>query len=170
LRAVEVNKNPRNDGAAYLPERYKQQIAAKKRRRFLKKVAVMCVVVMSAVVLHLVLSGVMIHSPNQSPHLNPEKTELERESLQVLSSTASQAALTPNLTGNISSAIIIGTGVSAQPSESILALNDAISSLRKDYPEPEYTLIGVNLTDQYTNSSLYEFTIKQTNFHQQTQF
>jgi len=159
-----MKKNPRNDVAAYLPERCKQQIEAKKRRRFLKKVAVISAVIMSVFVVYMVINGILMNSPNQSPHLNPEKTELERESLRVPSSTASLAAPTPNLTGNISSAIIIGTGVSAHSSESILALNNAITSLRQDYPEPAYTLIGVNLTEQYTNSSLYEFTIKHTNF------
>jgi len=159
-----VNKNPGNPGAAYLPERYKQQIEAKKRRRFLKKVAVICVVVMSAVVVYLVISGVMINSPDQSPHPLPDSTEPARETIQLHSSTVSQIALTPNLSGNISSAIIIGTGVSAQPSGSILALNDVITYLHQDYPEPIYTVVDVNLTDQYTNSSLYEFTIKQTNF------
>ena len=31
----------------------------------------------------------------------------------------------------------------------------------KDYPEPPYTLVSVNLTDHYTNRSLYEFRIRQ---------
>lgn len=155
-----MNKNPRNPGAAYLPERYKQQIEAKKRRRFFKKVAIICAVIISVSVVYMAINGIMMNSQDQSPHLNPEKTVTEMETLQVPSSNASQTALTWNLTGDI----IIGTEVSAQPSGGILALNDAITSLRQDYPEPVYTLIGVNLTDRYTNSSLYEFTIKQTSF------
>jgi hypothetical protein len=67
------------------------------------------------------------------------------------------------MTENISSAVIIGTEVPALSPGGILALNDAIAYLRQDYPEHLYTIIGVNLTDPYTNNSLYEFTIKQTN-------
>jgi hypothetical protein len=158
-----VNKNPRNPGVAYLPERYKQQIEAKKRRRFLKKVAIMCVIVVSAIVVYLVLSGVAMSSPYQSSASLPESTEPAGDTVQLPSSTASPTALTPNMTGNISSDLIIGTGVPALSPIGILALNDAITYVRQDYPEPLYSAIGVNLTDQYTNSSLYEFTIKQTN-------
>jgi hypothetical protein len=158
-----VNKNPRNPGVAYLPERYKQLIVAKKRRRFLKKVAIMCVIVVSAIVVYLVLSGVAMSSPYQSSASLPESTEPAGETMQLPSSTASPTALTPNMTGNISSDVIIGTGLPALSPIGILALNDAITYVRQDYPEPLYSVIGVNLTDQYTNSSLYEFTIKQTN-------
>jgi len=159
-----VNKNPRNPGVAYLPERYKQQIEAKKRRRVLKKVAIMCAIVVSAIVIYLVLSGVVISSPYQSSAPLPESNEPAGETVQLSSSTASPTALTPNMTGNISSDVIIGTGVPTGSPLGILALNDAITYLRQDYPEPLYAVIGVNLTDWYTNSSLYEFTIKQTNF------
>jgi hypothetical protein len=154
-----VNKNPRESGAAYLPERYKQQIEAKKRRRFLKKAAGMCTVIAIAVVVYMVLSGVLVNSLNQPQHPLPGTAESSTETLLQPSSPATITALTWNVTGSPST--IIGTSVPAQPLSGMLPLNDAIASMRQDYPEPTYTLIGVNLTDQYTNSSLYEFRIRQ---------
>jgi hypothetical protein len=58
--------------------------------------------------------------------------------------------------------LIIGTGVPSEPNSGMLSLDEAIISLRQDYPEPAFTLLSVNLTNQYTNSSIYEFGIKQT--------
>jgi hypothetical protein len=65
------------------------------------------------------------------------------------------------MTDAINPAIIIGTGILTRPVSGMLSLNDAIASIHQYYPDPPYTLISVNLTDQYTNSSLYEFRIGQ---------
>jgi hypothetical protein len=153
-----VNKNPRDSGAAYLPERYRQQIGAKKRRRFIKKVALLCTVIAAAVVAYLVLSGVLANSLNQSQNPLPGTVVSSTETLPRLSSTASETA--PKVSGYNPPSTIIGTGVSSQPVSGILPLQDAIASMRQDFPEPPYTLISVNLTDNYTNSSLYEFRIR----------
>jgi hypothetical protein len=157
-----VNKNPKNSGAAYLPERYKQQIEAKKRRRFLKKVAVICTVIVISVVMYLILSGVLMSSLNQSQQPLPESAEQSAEILPMPSSTASQTAQTGNVTAYLTPSTIIGTGISAQPLIGMLSLESAIASLRQDYPDPLYTLISVNLTDQYANSTFYEFWIRQS--------
>lgn len=156
-----MNKNPRNPGAAYLPERYKQQIEAKKRRRLIKKVAVICGVITIAVLVYVVLSGALGSSLNQYSHPLPESAVPSPGISPVPSSTATQTSLIRNITDAINPAIIIGTGISNRPVSGMLSLNDAIASVRQDYPEPPYTLISVNLTDQYTNSSLYEFRIGQ---------
>ena len=39
--------------------------------------------------------------------------------------------------------------------------NNATASLRQDYPESDYTLISVNVTDLYADRTLYEYKIKQ---------
>jgi len=155
-----VNKNPRNSGAAYLPERYKQQIVAKKRRRFLKKIAVICTVLVIVVGVYLVLSGVLVSSLNQPRQPLPESADQSAEILPLPSSNASQTAMAGNTTEYILPSTIIGTGISPQSLMGMLPLDAAIASLRQDYPEPPYTLVSVNLTDQYTNSSLYEFRIR----------
>jgi hypothetical protein len=155
-----VNKNPSDSFAAYLPERYKQQIGAKKRRRFFKKAAIICAVIAMAVVIYLVLSGVLVNTLNQSQHPLPGTVESSTETLPQPSSAASQTALSRNGTGFAST--IIRTEVPAQPLIGMLPLDEAIATLHKDYPEPQYTLVSVNLTDHYTNMSLYEFRIRQS--------
>jgi hypothetical protein len=62
--------------------------------------------------------------------------------------------------------IIIGKGIPTQPTHDMQSLDNATASLRQDYPAPEYTLIGVNVTDLYADRTLYEFKIKQVNISQ----
>jgi hypothetical protein len=156
-----VNKDPRNSGGTYLPERYKQQIEAKRRRRLLKKIMVMCAVVAVAAVIYGLLSGALVNPMNQNPHPLPGISEPSRETLPVPSPATSLNPLTSNLTAANTPTFIIGTGIPAQSVTGMLSVEDAIVSLREDYPEIVYTLLSVNLTDQYTNNSIYEFRIKQ---------
>ncbi|MGA2913623.1 MAG: YcdB/YcdC domain-containing protein [Methanoregula sp.] len=155
-----MNKNPRTLGGAYLPERYKQQIEAKKRRRLIKKIAVICAVIMIIIVVYVVLSGVLVGSLNQYLHTLPESAEPSPETLPVSSSTAFMTTMTGNMTVDVTPAIIIGTSVPARLVSGMLSLNDSIAAVRQDYPESMYTIISVNLTDRFLNSSLYEFRLK----------
>ncbi len=156
-----MNKGPRNSGGAYLPERFKQQIEAKKRRRLIKKIAVMCAVVAVAAVVYGLLSGALVNPLNQNPTFPPETPEPSRETLPVASPATSLTPLTKDMTAVVTPTFIIGTGIPAQSLTGMLSLDDAIVSLREDYPEIAYTLLSVNLTDLYANSSIYEFRIKQ---------
>ena len=158
--AIDVNKDPRYSGGAYLPVRYKQQIVAKKRRRLIKKVAVICAVVAVAAVVYGLLSGALLNPLNQNPRPLPEAPEPFREALPVPS--PSLTPVTGNMTVAITPAFVIGTGIPAEPISSKLSLDEVIVSLRQDYPESAFTLFSVNLTDQYTNRSVYEFRIKKT--------
>lgn len=153
-----MNKNPGDSGAVYLPERYRQQIGAKKRRRFFKKAAIICAVIATAVVAYLVLSGVLANSLNQSQHPLPGTIELSTDTLPEPSTAVPQTAPL-NISGSPST--VIGMDVPVRPLIGMLPLEAAIASMYKDYPEPPYTLVSVNLTDQYTNRSLYEFRIRQ---------
>jgi hypothetical protein len=156
-----VNKDPRNSGGAYLPERFKQQIEAKRRRRLLKKIAAICVVVAVAAVVYGLLSGALVNPMNQNPQPFPETSEPSLETLPVPSPATSLDPLTRNMTAAITPGFIIGTGIPAQSVTGMLSVEDAIVSLREDYPEIGYTLLSVNLTNRYTNNSIYEFIIKQ---------
>jgi hypothetical protein len=53
-----VNKNPKDSGSLYLPERYRQQIEAKKKRRLVKKIAVIGGVIAVIAGVYLVFSGI----------------------------------------------------------------------------------------------------------------
>lgn len=161
-----MNKNPKDTGSIYLPERYKQQIEAKKRRRLIKKIVVICSFVALCSVLYLILSGAPSNSQNQPPPLLPGSIVSAPE----ISPTSPSGELTTHLTRNMTTMenadIILGKGVRAQPNHDMLSLDNATASLRQDYPAPEYTFISVNVTDLYADRTLYEFTIKQENISQ----
>ena len=154
-----MNRNQGEKGAAYLPERYRQQIEAKKRRRLIKKIVVICALITISMVVYMVLSGGLGSLLSQSTK-PPESTELSTETLSFPSPTASQTNQSRNSTGSNPPAVIFGTGITDQPVSGVLSLTEAIASLRQDYPDPPYTLISANLTNQYTNNSLYEFRIR----------
>jgi len=161
-----VNKNSKDTGSIYLPERYKQQIEAKKRRRLIKKIVVICTVVALCSVLYLILSGALSNSLNQPPLLLPGSIVSAPEISPTSPPGELTTTLTPNMTAVRNNDIIIGQGILDQPTHDMQSLDNATASLRQDYPAPEYTLISVNVTDLYADRTLYEFTIKQENISQ----
>jgi hypothetical protein len=161
-----VNKNPKDTGSIYLPERYKQQIEAKKRRRLIKKIVVICTVVALCSVLYLILSGALSNLQNQPPLLLPGSIVSAPEISPTSPSGEPPITLTWNTTTLENTDIILGKGVRAQPNHDMLSLDNATASLRQDYPAPEYTFISVKVTDLYADRTLYEFTIKQENISQ----
>jgi hypothetical protein len=68
-----------------------------------------------------------------------------------------------NMTVAITPDYIIGEGVPVQPGADMQSLDTAVASLRLDYPEAGYSLIRVNVTDQYAGQKLYEFRIRRVN-------
>jgi hypothetical protein len=157
-----VNKKSQNPDIAYIPERYKQQIEAKKRRRLVKKIAIICVVLATCAVLYLGLSGllpVLDHPPFSLPGSLVPSPEISPAS----PSGESMRNLTYNGTAGEDTGIVIGNGVPDQPTRNLLSLANATGFLRLDYPTPAYTFISVNVTDRYPYRSLYEFGIRLTN-------
>jgi hypothetical protein len=160
--AAAVNKKSQNSGIAYIPERYKQQIEAKKRRRFVKKIAIICVVLATCAVLYLGLSG-LLPVLGKSPFSLPGSLVSSPEISPALPSGESSRPITYNGTDGDDTGIVIGNGVPDQPIRDILSLSNATVFFRLDYPTPAYTLISVNVTDRYPYRSLYEFRIRLTN-------
>jgi len=161
-----VNKNPKDTGSIYLPERYKQQIEAKKRRRLIKKIVVICTFVILCSVSYLILSGALSNSLNQPPLL-PHGSIVSAPEISPRSpSDEPTTSLTRNMTPLRNTDIIIGKGVPDQQILGMQSLDNATASLRQDYPAPAYTLISVNVTDLNADRTLYEFTIKQVNISQ----
>jgi hypothetical protein len=161
-----VNKNQKDTGSIYLPERYKQQIEAKKRRRLIKKIVVICIVVALCGVLYLILSGALSNSLDQNPLLLPGSIISAPEISPMSPSGELTTSLNRNMTAMRNTDIIISKGVPAQPTHDMQSLDNATASLRQDYPAPAYTLISVNVTDLYADRTLYEFKIKQVNISQ----
>jgi hypothetical protein len=153
-----VNKNPQDTDLVYLPERYKQQVEVKKRRRVVKKIIVICTVVAVCSLVYLVLSGtpadplkpsiLISGSENPDPEISP--------SSQYNQNTA---PITPHIT----EAIIDNVTGKGQPVQSIgdkQSLENANASLSLDYPAQAYALVSVKVTDLFADRVLYEFKVR----------
>lgn len=157
-----MKKNPKESGSTYLPERYKQQIEAKKKRRFVKKIVIIGVAIALCAGLYLVFSGLVSNSLNRSPPLLPGSLGVSPENASPSPSRELNTPPSQNITARENPGIGIGESVPSQPAPDMLSLDNATASLRQDYPAPEYSLIWVNVTDRYASRNLYEFRIKQT--------
>lgn len=155
-----MNKIPKDPGSIYLPDRYKERIEAKKRRRLIKKIAVIGIIVAMVSVFYLILSGALSDSPNQPPFSLPGSIV----SAPAVSPTSPPHELTTPLAQNITEIrntdIITAKDLTTQPIQNIRSLDNATASLRQDYPAPEYTIISVNGTDRFADRTLYEFRIR----------
>jgi hypothetical protein len=158
-----VNKDPKDSDITYLPQRYKMQIEAKKKRRQLKKIGVFCLIITICAVVYLILNGMLIGSLNQTPVQLPTSPVPSAATVPLSQSGETTTTLTWNVTVTKTPDIIIGEGVPVQSTRDIMSLDAATASLRQDYPAAAYLLVSVNITDQYADMNLYEFRIKQVN-------
>ena len=147
----------------YLPQRYKMQIEAKKKRRQIKKIAVFVLVIAICAVVYLILNGMLTGSLNQTPVQLPASPVPSAGTVPISLSDEPTSSPTWNVTVTKTPDIIIGEGVPAQSTRDMQSLDAATAFLRQDYPATAYMLMSVNITDQYANRSLYEFRIKQVN-------
>ena len=143
-----------DNDAPYLPDRYKQQVRAKKQRRIYKKLtAAGLVIVVFIVAIFLIISILPPASPS-TPIQNP------------VTPVQTMAEQTPHSTGNVTAAVtpglIMGTGISTLQSPDTLSLDKAEAFLREEYPGETYRIASANLTDRYNGHVLYEFTILPT--------
>ena len=150
--AAPVSTRQDDPDAPYLPERYRQQVKAKKQRRIYKKLVIAGMVIVVSVVAALLLINVIpvpfLSNTPTSP-VTPVPTLHQQPPAPVMNVTV---AVTP--------AYVMGTGISALNSPDVLSLNKAISLLLEEYPAETYTLISANLTDRYSGLMLYEFTLQ----------
>ena len=156
-----MNKNPKDPGSIYLPERYRQQIEAKKKRRLVKKIAIIGGAIAVVAVVYLVLSG-LPGFLNQSPPLLPVSTLLSPENASKSATGEPGTLQSENVSLLENPNLSIGGGVPLQPTPDMLSLDNATRFLRLDYPASAYSLISVNVTDRYSGRILYEFRIRQT--------
>lgn len=162
-----MNENDQEPGAIYLPERYKQKVEAKKKRRFMKKIAAVCGVIALCAVLFLVFGGVVSNSLNQGPLLLNGPVTATPESSPV-SPRGEPGTLPPqNDTTGENPSTGISEGVPAQPGGTLLSREAATAFLRQDYPASAYSILNVTLTDRYGNGDMYEFRIRKTGSGQQ---
>jgi hypothetical protein len=161
-----VNKNPKDTGSLYLPERYKQQIEAKKRRRLIKKIALICTVVAIGV-LFLILSGALSNSLSQPPIVIPGSRVPAMEITPTMPPGEQGTSLAQNTTALRTTGITEDKSGTTQATHDLQSQDNATAFLRQDYPESEYYLISVNVTDLYPDRAVYEYKIKQINTSQE---
>jgi hypothetical protein len=150
-----VNKNPKDTGSIYLPERYKQKIEAKKRWRLIKKIVIICSIVAVGSVLFLILSGALSYSLNQPPPVIPGSLAAVPEITPTTLSNKSGIPLEQNTTAIRPGDITENKRGTTQPTSDMQSQDNATASLRQDYPASEYSLIRVNGTDLYADRTLY---------------
>jgi hypothetical protein len=156
-----VNKNPQDTGLVYLPERYKQQIEVKKRRRAIKKIIVICTIVAACSLVYLLLSGTLA-DPLKPPILISGSGIPAPEITPSSGYGENTAPFTPPITGVIIDNVT-GKGQPVPPVQDKKSLDNANASLRLDYPAQAYTIVSVNLTDLFADHVLYEYKIRPGN-------
>jgi hypothetical protein len=158
-----VNKDPKDTDITYLPQRYKEQIEAKKRRRLYKKIGVFFLIIIICAVVYLIVNGMMTGSLTQTGIQLPSIAVPTAGAIPLPQSVEPTSTRAGNITVSTTPKFIVGEGVPVQPEPGMQSLDAAIASLRLDYPEAAYTLISVNVTDQYEDQKLYEFRIRKIN-------
>ena len=158
-----MNKDPKDADITYLPQRYKEQIEAKKKRRLYKKIGAFFLIIIICAVVYLIVNGMLTGSLNQTGIQLPAIAVPTTKTIPLTQSV--EPTITPggNITVSETPVFIIGDGIPVQPAPGMQSLGAVIASLRLDYPEGAYTLISVNVTDKYPDQNLYEFRIRQIN-------
>ena len=98
-----MSTRPDDPNAPYLPERYRQQVRAKKQRRFNKKVIAACALFAVLAAAYILLSGMIMSSPDNTSLPEPAAP------------SPSPGALTPEVVMNVTVTITPdyarGTGI-----------------------------------------------------------
>jgi hypothetical protein len=150
-----VTTRPDDSNAPYLPQRYRQQVLAKKQRRVYKKLVMVSIVIVVFIVACFLLISMLSGTAPSAPSSPPETT------VTPIPTTGEQTpAPEVKVTVAATPSFVTRTGISVLHTSSVLPLDNAVSFLREDYPEKTYRLISANLTDRYTGHLLYEFVIQ----------
>jgi YcdB, YcdC repeated domain len=157
-----VNKDPKDTDITYLPQRYKMQIEAKKRRRLYKKIGVFFLIIIICAIVYVVANGMVTDTLTRTGIQLPS-IAVPTEIIPLPQSVEPASTSAGNITVVITPNYIIGDGVPVRPESGMQSLDAAIASLRLDYPEDVYTLISVNVNDKDADQKLFEFRIRQSN-------
>ena len=149
-----MNDRPDNQDAPYLPERYRQQVKAKKQRRIYKKLVTTGLVIAIALIVIFLLSGLL-----SAPRLS---SLAQSPALPVPITSVQNATPVVNVTVTVTPGYARGTDISTLSTSDVLPLEKAVSLLSLEYPADTYTMVSANLTDRHAGLMLYEFTLKPT--------
>ena len=155
----------------YIPERYRQQIAARKRREFMIKIGgiLLFLVVCAALVVFL---GPLVHgsqpatvSPSPQP-TSPLKTVTASITTAAVSPAGNPEPTTTGTSGvqptetTVSGPLLSSALIAAQQEPGILPYSQALAFLKEDFPDPEYTVTGADITTVAQNKREYAFLIQ----------
>jgi hypothetical protein len=140
----------------YLPARYKEHVRAKQQRRLVKRLLIAGGIVLILGILILSLSGILSGLTQGTSGLQKPGSPIPTQ----LQSPAVTTATTPgaNITISPTPSFTVGSGMSLLAPGS-LSLDKAVDALRQDYPEAEYEIISVNVTNRIADRNLYEFSL-----------
>ncbi|MDD1695486.1 MAG: hypothetical protein LUQ54_01180, partial [Methanoregula sp.] len=91
-----MNKDPRDSDITYLPQRYKMQIQAKKKKRLLKKIGVLIISITICIVAYFLFSGLISGSPIKTSVQIPNTTFQSGDPVAVLQEGDTTSAQTGN--------------------------------------------------------------------------
>ena len=143
----------------YLPERYRQKVLVKRRRRLVKR-AVLGLILVATLLAVIILSGLFSSGGQTLPALLPEQPAPVNNLATVpLPPPGASSAPAPNATATRSPDFVIGPGVPAGASDGRISLADAVVALRRFYPAQKYAILSVNFST-VSGHALYGFIVR----------
>jgi len=152
-----------DDGnARYLPERYRQAIKTKQRRRYIRKILVSFAIIVVMAVFCMVFLGNFYGVLPAPAKIIPDAPEVQ--TIPAPHDTAGNSSSYPSNTTagsptvSITPEIALGSGMQTRNESGILSMDTAVDLIYSEFPRPAYTISSINLTTQ-SGQSLYEFRI-----------
>jgi hypothetical protein len=138
----------------HLPERYRQQVKAKKQRRLRKRLrmaaAAILLIAVLCILLNIAMGGIFTAVPAQSAAQNPPPGAGNT----VPAATGTGPVVLPNSSGTFTR----GPGLAAPLPQGVLSPERAVAALRSEYPGSGFVILNADLTSS-GGRFLYSFTL-----------
>jgi hypothetical protein len=161
-----VSKEREDSRAAYIPERYREQIQAKKQQRLIKKLVIYGAVgIIALLALFLGVSLVFPAGSSIPPYAvtpTPFTTPTPEQSVTPL--PTSETTDIPEVQDSLPATEPVGTSAPASPDTVDISSIPpvVIDSLRSEFPATGYILLSANGTARYSGQNLYEIRLRST--------
>jgi hypothetical protein len=163
---MRVNRDREDSGASYMPERYKQQIEARKRRQLVIRLAAVIGVVVVCVAVLFFLSGLGIMPVTPGGNTTPPIPAVTTPAISATSpaipitAATSLSTASPTVTSRTPNPILSPALLAAQQETGIILFDRAASILRDDFPASSYVLVSADITSTSLSKRLYAFVIR----------
>ncbi|HUH79433.1 MAG TPA: YcdB/YcdC domain-containing protein [Methanoregula sp.] len=163
-----MDQDKREDsGAAYIPERYRQQFAARQRRRKLMKLSAVTVAIVCVLAAILLAAGSGLlpvplrqFTPGPAP-ITPASTTTAMQTTQVtpVPQGAQSATMTAVPVANASGPVFSPAFLAVVPDTNTISTARALAFISQDYPLSAYTLLSGDITN-LAGRQLYAFSLR----------